>query len=561
VVGSRAGYIDCGAGATTGRVGERTSGHEHPVEEEVEPATRRETGIDIDADGYGEVTVATTDDRSCHVEHTRTSRHKKIGRFGAPWYFEGLGEDLVRLSRLYPAGERDGFVILYIDGRPRKFDAIEENGDFIGLVERVADGDIDGQRARSGHAGAHVEGDDQIALCGSFASKKEHNAHNSECTLEGEKYGGWHVINRYASFGATKLYMPISIRLILGQFIFRNRNYPPQNRRCSIFAAASIKLPMQQFDWLSDPMPAIRAQETWHNGTYQNEALFHLVYQPRRPFAIACGAGLLADHIRRFRFSPDVITRMGQMRTPEGHNVFTESFLNHLQRLRLRANVWAAPEGMMVLPGEPLLVARGPLEQILLLETAFIYLIWRSSQWATRVAVDRWNARDWAEEDTPVAPSTAFNFDGWKIRAEYIGGALADTILDSMKEPSRMPDPQEGLVKIWETGNDASNTEIPMVQVRRLYKSQEAVGDLWLTEEQEDIASVSRTSANMKDIRTGTAEELRFSRFQNLYQPLLVKGHPAMSTPRISYLRQRTLKQLEAFHHAKLEDYPRGYLD
>ncbi len=318
---------------------------------------------------------------------------------------------------------------------------------------------------------------------------------------------------------------------------------------------------MQKFDWLSDPMPAIRAQETWHNGTYQNEALFHLAYQPRRPFAIACGAGLLAEHIRHFRFSPDVITRMGQMRDANGHNLFTESFLNHLQRLRLRVNVWAAPEGMMLLPGEPLLVARGPIEQILLLETAFIYLIWRSSQWATRVAVSRWEAGDWNEEDTPVAPTTPFTFDGWKIRAEYIGGALADEILDSMKEPSRMPDQNEGLVKIWELNEGADTQNAPLVQVRRLYKSQEAVGDLWLTEAQEDMASVSRTSAHLLEERSGEIQELRFTRFQNLYQPLLVKGHPAMSTPRISYLRQRTLKQLEAFHHAKLEEYPRGFLN
>lgn len=316
---------------------------------------------------------------------------------------------------------------------------------------------------------------------------------------------------------------------------------------------------MQKFNWLADPTPALNAQETWYNGTYQKEALFHLVYHPRHPFAIACGAGLLAEHIRRFRFSPDIITGMGQMLDEQGHNLFTESFLNHLQRLRLRVNVWAAPEGMMVLPGEPLLVAKGPLDQILLLETAFIYLIWRSSQWATRVAVERWNACDWVEEDTPLAPATPHNFDGWKIRAEYIGGAGADEIIGSISQASRLPDPEEGLIRVWEQDKGIINNEIPLTQVRRLYKSQEAVGDIWLTEELEETASVSRTSAHMSDIRTGKTETLRFTRFQNLYQPVLVKGHPALPPPRISYLRQRTLKQLEAFHEAKLDEYPRGW--
>jgi hypothetical protein len=314
-----------------------------------------------------------------------------------------------------------------------------------------------------------------------------------------------------------------------------------------------------QFDWLSDLTPALKAQQTWHDGSYQKEGLFHLVYNPRKPFAISCGASLLADHIRRFRFSPDLITKMGQMRDENGHNIFTESFLNHLQRMRLRVNVWAAPEGMMLLPGEPLLIASGPIEQVLLLETALIYLVWRSSQWATRVAVERWDSKNWTEEDTPVAPATTSNFDGWKIRAEYIGGAMADEIIDSIKEPSRLPDEQEGLKKIWEAGTGPINDEIPLTQVRRLYKSQEAIGDIWLTEAQEEIASVSRTAARMTDTRTGKVEMLRFTRFQNLYQPVLVKGHPVLPAPRISYLRQRMLKQLEAFHHAKLEEYPHGW--
>jgi hypothetical protein len=32
-----------------------------------------------------------------------------------------------------------------------------------------------------------------------------------------------------------------------------------------------------------------------------------------------------------------------------------------------------------------------------------------------------------------------------------------------------------------------------------------------------------------------------------------------MPLPRLAYLRQRTLKQLEAFHLGKLEEYPHGY--
>ena len=124
---------------------------------------------------------------------------------------------------------------------------------------------------------------------------------------------------------------------------------------------------------------------------------------------------------------------MGQVSDEKGSSVFSESFLNFVQRLRLRVNVWAAPEGMLLLPGEPLAVLRGPYAQILLMESALRWLMWRSTQWATHMAQQRWEKQHWQEEDTPSPPVSASNFDGWKIRAEYIGGAFADEILDDIE--------------------------------------------------------------------------------------------------------------------------------
>ena len=313
------------------------------------------------------------------------------------------------------------------------------------------------------------------------------------------------------------------------------------------------------FDWLSDLGPAYSAQESWHSGAYHKDSLFHLVYKPKQPFAIACGAGLLAEHIRRFRFTPDIIQRLVQETDEQGRSEFSESFLNYLQRLRLRVNVWAAPEGMLLLPGEPLAIARGPFAQIQLMETAFRWLMWRSTQWATRVAVDRWKKQHWQEEDTPLPPVTSADFDGWKIRAEYIGGAYADEILDSIKTPSRPPAEDEGLICVWRADTGNSPGHLPLIQIRRAYRANHALGDIWLTEAQEEIASVSKTSAAILDTRTHRHKTLKFTRFQNLYQPLLVKGHPVLASQRLGFLRQRTLKQLEAFHFAPLEEYPHGW--
>ena len=306
------------------------------------------------------------------------------------------------------------------------------------------------------------------------------------------------------------------------------------------------------FDWLSDLGPAFAAQESWMNGSYDNQVMFHLVYKPEGPFAIACGAGLLAEHVRRFRFSFDVISHLGHITDARGRSVFQESYLNHLQRLRLRVQVNVAPEGMLLLPGEPLMIVQGPLGQIQLLQSAFNRLVWESSHWATMAASSRWKAGKWKEEDTPAAPAYPFNPGGWKIRASYIGGASADEILSNVGKNMREPFKGEGLVRIEQAPGE------PLVQIRRLFKSNKPLGDVWLTQAHEEVASVSRTKATFRDSVTGKPLEVQMTRFQNIYQPVLVKGHPVLAPPRLGYLRQRMLKQTEAFHHEDLKTYPHG---
>ena len=314
------------------------------------------------------------------------------------------------------------------------------------------------------------------------------------------------------------------------------------------------------FDWLSDLNPALKAQESWRNGNYNEESLFHLVYQQDGPFAIACGTGLLVEHVRQFRFTPEMIQRMSRYSDERGRSLFDESYLNFLQRMRLRVRLAAAPEGMLLLPQEPLAIIRGPLAQVLLMESALRWLMWRSTQWATRVAVSRWERNDLKEEDTPSAPAVGFHPDGWKIRAEFIGGATADDILETIREPSRPPTETEGLIRVLPVSDQTPVREQALTQIRRVYKANHALGDIWLNDALEEHASVSKTSAHIQDVRTHRSKTLKFTRFQNVYQPVLAKGHPVAALSRLGYLRQRTLKQLEAFHFGQLEAYPHGWL-
>jgi len=307
------------------------------------------------------------------------------------------------------------------------------------------------------------------------------------------------------------------------------------------------------FDWLSDLGPAFAAQESWRNGAYHEPRIFHYTYHSDGPFAIACGAGLLVEHIRQFRFTPEVIQRMGQVTDARGCSVFHESFLNYLQRMRLRVQLNAAPEGTVLLPGEPLLTVQGPLAQIQLLESAMRLFFWESTHWATQASLERWKKKRLKEEDTPSAPQYPFNPDGWKIRAAYIGGASTDEMLKNVSKSARPMFPGEGLTVV------ASEPGEPLVQIRRLFKSNQPLGDLWLTEAEEEEASVSDPHIRFRDERTGEISTMLMNRFQNIYQPVLVKGHPAVAPTRLGYLRQRTLKQLEGFQKNGLEHYLRGH--
>jgi hypothetical protein len=306
---------------------------------------------------------------------------------------------------------------------------------------------------------------------------------------------------------------------------------------------------MTNYDWLSDLHPLFAAQVSWLDGSYNKPVSAQLTCPKQVPFSIACGAGLLAEHVRRFKFTPAIIQRLGQVTDAHGRSVFQESFLNHLQRIRLRAHVHSAPEGTLMLPGEPVLILQAPELQIRLLESAIRLLIWDSTYWATHAAAAQWEKGVFSEEDTPHPPVFPFHQKGWKMRAQYVGGAA----LDSLSEDGTGIWAWPGL-----QGMEHPSGQ-PIAQIRRLFKGEQALGDVWLTDAQDAEASVSHTHIQFLNEKTGKEVRVQMSRFQNLMQPVLVKGHPALNSPSLDYLRQRTWKQLEAFHGLNLNDYERGW--
>lgn len=314
-------------------------------------------------------------------------------------------------------------------------------------------------------------------------------------------------------------------------------------------------MPNSAFDWLKDTRPLFAAQEAWNHGQYDQAAVYHVSYPIDAPFHVACGAALLAEHVKKFRFSPAVIQRIGQITDAQGRSEFSESFLNHLQRLKLRIKVLAPPEGSVLLPGEPLLIAQGPLNDVLLMESAFRYLMLESTFWATQAALERWQNGDLDEEDTYPLPAQPFNQRGWRVRAAYIGGASEKDLAAVDKAAPREFFDISVLTQV-RHGNGQ-----PLDQIRRLFQVQEPLGELWLTDEQEKKASMSKKKTQLHRMADNKRLEFNITRFQNLYQPLLVKGHAVLESPKTAYLRQRTLKQLEQFAGKDLKNYPQGWYE
>lgn len=299
------------------------------------------------------------------------------------------------------------------------------------------------------------------------------------------------------------------------------------------------------FDWLSDPLPAFQAQTAWNDGSYANQEQWELVYLPTSAFSIAAGAALLSEHIRHFRFSTEIIQRMGHFTDHLGRSVLTESFLNYLQRMRLKINIYTALEGTLLLPGQPLLIIQGAKLPILLLESALHALCLDHTIVATQAAQHGWEQQHYKEAETPEAPVWAQNPDGWKKRACYVGGGAVYT--DQIFPEIKLHAP-------------VSFGGEPLSQIRRLYQGEKPVADVWLTRSLEAKATISRSSLSIEDAQSGRRETVKFTRFQNLYQPLVLEGRPVCTTQALPYLRQRTFKQLDAFRQTDLAQYPSGWL-
>ena len=149
------------------------------------------------------------------------------------------------------------------------------------------------------------------------------------------------------------------------------------------------KLYRSGFGLMTDLYQLTMAYGYWKNNLHERPAVFNLFYR-KNPFkghyAIACGLELIIDYLQNFQYSVDEIQYLGSLKGADGKALFSESFLNYLQRMKFNCSIDAIPEGTIVFPHEPLLRIQGPLLQAQLIETVLLNLINFSTLIATKAS-------------------------------------------------------------------------------------------------------------------------------------------------------------------------------
>lgn len=170
---------------------------------------------------------------------------------------------------------------------------------------------------------------------------------------------------------------------------------------------------------LTDFYELTMAYGYWKKGLADREAAFQLFFR-RKPFkgefAIAAGLDIALDFIERFRYSPDDLAYLEQLK------LFEPAFLDYLSNFSFQCDIDAMPEGTPVFPYEPLLRVQGPLLHAQLLECPLLNIINFQSLIATKAARICWAARP--DPVVEFGMRRAQGIDGAlsASRAAYIGG-------------------------------------------------------------------------------------------------------------------------------------------
>lgn len=167
----------------------------------------------------------------------------------------------------------------------------------------------------------------------------------------------------------------------------------------------------------------------FENGRGEETAYFDMFFRKvpdNAGYAIMAGVEQVIEYLNGLSFTPEDIEYL------RGKKMFSEQFLEYLEKFKFSCDVWAVPEGMPIFPGEPIITVKGPAIQAQFVETMILLTVNHQSLIATKA-----NRIVNAAQGRPVmefGSRRAQGYDGavYGARAAYIGGCAgtACTISD-----------------------------------------------------------------------------------------------------------------------------------
>lgn len=179
---------------------------------------------------------------------------------------------------------------------------------------------------------------------------------------------------------------------------------------------------------LTDLYQLTMAYGYWHAGRAAREAAFHLYFRTA-PFAggyaVACGLDAAADYLAGFRFTPDDLAYLAELRGADDRALFPAPFLDYLATLRLAVDVDMVAEGELVFANVPLVRVRGPVLHAQLVETALLTHVGFPTLVATKAARVAGAARGDAVLEFGLRRAQGPDGGLTASRAAYVGGCAA----------------------------------------------------------------------------------------------------------------------------------------
>ena len=170
------------------------------------------------------------------------------------------------------------------------------------------------------------------------------------------------------------------------------------------------------------------AQGFWESGLVDAQACFTVFFR-ENPFdggyAIACGTGQIVDLVENFRYTAEDIAYLTDVEAPGGGALFKPEFLAWLTDFCMNVDVWAAREGEVVFPREPIVRVQGPMIACQLIETALLNLVNFQTLVATKAARVVQAAQGHAVFDFGLRRAQGPDGGLTVARAAYVGGASA----------------------------------------------------------------------------------------------------------------------------------------